>query len=216
MVLGYASVISFVAFLFAVESVGLLKPPAPKAQPLPVVSGALSLGSGFRPDAAYSTTDRSNIPAGIKVYGSWLGSDTSTGSASTPWYAPTPTFLVMVAGYPNNPHMTLAVQTEGAQGELQTIAFTGANPQEVWTAVPVTLPNAAATKRFRIIAVDNSTAVRGWLGFSEPYTLELGQSMPVLGEAGKASMYAAAALSLISAILCGFAAWSRRLFRAAS
>jgi len=209
---GYASVISLISFLFIVEAIGILKPPVPRALPLLPTNGTLSLSSGFKSDAVYTSTDRTNVPAGVNLYGSWLGSDNSTGSASTAWYAATPKFLLMVAGYPNNPNLMLAVQTQDAQGHVQTSPITSANPQEAWAMVSVTLPNAETAKYFRIIANDNSTASRGWLGFSEPFKLDIGESTPTLSTAGIASMYAAAVLSLLVGILCGLAAWSKRLF----
>jgi hypothetical protein len=116
----------------------------------------------------------------------------------------------MVACYPNNPHMLLSLQTEDALGHAQASFITSANPQEAWTMVWVTPPETA--KRFRIVASDASRALRGWLGFSEPFTLAVEQSMPTLGNAGIASMYVAAVLAFIVSILCGLAAWSKRLF----
>jgi len=192
MVLGIASVLSFIAFLFSVEAAGVLVPPVAKALKLVPVTGKLALGAGFRIDGAYTNSDRTNVPANIAVYGSWIGSDASTGTAMTGWYSSVARFDLMVAGYPVSPNMSL----------------TG----EVWTETAVPVPNAESVKRFRIVAVDNSKALRGWLGFSDPFVNDPGDSLPTLGKVGVAAMRASAILSFIAGVLCGLAALNKRSF----
>ena len=213
MVLGIASVLSFIAFLFSVEAAGVLVPPVPKAHKLLPVSGKLDLGAGFKADGAYSNSDRTKVPVDILVYGSWMGSDTSTGTAMTGWYSSVAKFDLMLAGYPASPNMSLTVETETLGGVKQSYPITVAvNPGEVWTEVTVSLPSAESVKRFRVVAVDNSKTLRGWLGFSDPFVLVDSDSVPTLGKVGVAAMRASAILSLIAGILCGLAAWNKRWF----
>ena len=213
MVLGIASVLSFIAFLFSVEAAGVLAPPVAKALKLVPVTGKLALGAGFRIDGTYTNSDRTNVPANIAVYGSWIGSDASTGTAMTGWYSSVARFDLMVAGYPVSPNMSLTVETEGLSGAKQSYPITVAvNPGEVWTEIGVPVPNAESVKQFRIVAVDNSKALRGWLGFSDPFVNDPGDSLPTLGKVGVAAMRASAILSFITGVLCGLAALNKRWF----
>ena len=199
-------------FLFIIEAIGVLKPAVPHVVKLPVQSGSIDLGTGFKVDGAYSNTDRADVPRGITVYGSWLGSDTNTGTAVTAWYAPVATFDIEVAGYPNSPKLSIVVQSEDVAGHQHIVTIEPGNPGEVWERASVSLPNAETVKRFRLIAKDDATSLRGWMGFSEPFTIDPGDSLPLLGKAGVASMSAAAILAFLTGILCALAAWNKRIF----
>ncbi len=109
--------------------------------------------------------------------GSWVGGDAFTGEHVTGWYRAAPGIHLMVTGYPLLSPNRLAIEVQRTDGQLVTVPFTGSNPREGWADWEPTLPSDAA--RLRIRAFDGTTALFGWLGFSEPFTVPLGRTINV-------------------------------------
>ena len=130
------------------------------------IGGPIPLAPGFGAGAVYPGTDGGGLPAALPVYGSWLGSDASTGSMSTPWHTVRPPIAVYVAGYPVNAGMSLYVE-QRAGASVQRRIVSPSNPGEHWARIILPLSNRADS-RFRLVAIDRSAAIRGWLGFSVP------------------------------------------------
>ena len=143
--------------------------PAPRPRPLALMTpGENRMGQGeFLADAVYPTTDRGGVPPGLTTRGSWVGSDAFQGSQLTPWFRARPRISLMVAGYPALApnRLTLEVRLHGG-GEV-SIPYRGENPAESWQSWTVALPDGAEAVRIR--AVDGSSTLCGWLGFSEPF-----------------------------------------------
>jgi hypothetical protein len=170
----------------------------PLVSPLPTVSGPLRLyGVGFGANGVYGTTTASQVPAGVTLYGSWIGSDANEGSVVTSWFAPLAHFSMMVAGYPTKSNLSLEVEVEYQNGERTRLALTDTNPRESWAQVDVALPRAGQIKRFRIRAADASRKTGGWLGFSAPYVIVQSTRDVIVGSLLHFIMYAGALLSMV-------------------
>jgi len=143
--------------------------PAPRVRPLALVTaGEDRMGKGgFVADAAYPSTDRRGVPAGLTTRGSWVGSDAFQGSQLTPWFRACPRVSLMVAGYPALAPNQLTMEARLRGGTVVSIPFRGENPGETWQSWTVELPPGADAVRVR--AVDGSSTLRGWLAFSEPF-----------------------------------------------
>ncbi len=198
------SIAAFIAFICVVEGIGSSSQPAVVRALAPVTSPVIN-GRGFRENAVYPTTDASRIPAGITVYGSWLGSDASTGSVTTAWYDRVRGVSMMVAGYPEHSHIKLVLEVRG-QNWSHIIQVTSANPKERWTMVTIPLP--VGTEQFRIRAVDAAKSLDGWVGFSEPFSAGPDVRRPTFGLTGLVSLYVAAALCGLIAIGSAIVAWN--------
>ncbi len=188
-----------------VEGIGSLSPPGRAAQPLVPLAGSTMRSKGFARDGVYFTTDASSVPEGITLYGSWLGTDASTGSFTSAWYPSTLGSSVMVAGYPTHPNMLLELEVKSINQSIRTVQITVVNPQETWS--PVILPLPQDSTSFRIHAADLSRSFEGWLGVSEPFVLSTTPAEPSLGRTGKISLYVAGLLDFVLAIGCALLAW---------
>ncbi len=206
-VLWASSVFALATFVCIWEGLGSLKQPSEVARPLSPMTAPAIAGSGYAANSVYPSTDASQVPPNVKLYGTWMGSDASTGSATTAWYAAASDLAIMVAGYPTHSQMSLMLEIESRRGVRRNVGVTPGNPGEQWTTVALSLPPDAT--RFRIHAVDGSKAYRGWLGFSEPFAFVAGSkaTLPIFGYIGQLSLYVGAALSLLTGILCALAAW---------
>ncbi len=126
---------------------------------------------GFAENGVYFTMAQPRIGPNVKRFGSWLGSDASTGKAQSAWFHWTPNFNLQVAGYPNGHGCELYIETASAGGVLQRIPVAGDDPGETWQIRSISLPDGRAAIRFRIVATDASTNPGGWVGFSQPFQL---------------------------------------------
>lgn len=129
-------------------------------------------GTGFATNAVYRSTISPSVTGSLAFYGSWLGTDASTGSVHTAWYLPIPRFAVFISGYPNQKGNQLFVQAETRDGSLLRIPLSpSTDPREYWAAQSIALPDLKNVVRIRIVAVDGSIAPGGWLGFSQPFIM---------------------------------------------
>jgi len=125
-------------------------------------------GTGFERNAdAYSTL--SQAPAKIKRYGSWLRTEKTTGQAVSLWYPATPSFTILVAGYPNVGGNALFLEIKHQEGKVTKQKIQLTNPRERWLPhqIQLDLQKMPQIQSFRLVAIDNSTG--SWLGLSEPF-----------------------------------------------
>ena len=136
-------------------------------------------GTGFASDAVYPTTVLPSFQGGVKFFGSWLGSNTPTGSVHSPWYRPVSQFYFFVAGYPNHPGNQLIAEIQTAHSGIVRIPISPPyEPAEAWRLNKVSLPGVQQAVKFRIIAIDGSTNF--WLGFSQPFLIGRGDYLRLL------------------------------------
>lgn len=126
---------------------------------------------GFAPGAVYTTTSRVRVPYSLPLFGSWMGSDHTTGHLVSQWYPASGSLCVMVAGYPGKEGNELAVDLDLGDGRSERTMWQGVSPGETWQPFTVPPPRSGAPVRIRITAKDGSRDACGWLGVSEPFGL---------------------------------------------
>jgi hypothetical protein len=126
-------------------------------------------GSGFAPDAVFE-----NVPphiTGIQLYGSAVAGDASIGLVRTRWYRAFPHFYLLLSGYPVNYGCEVYLEVLKPQAAIQKVPISfDENPQH-WRLQRISLAAYPTATQVRIVASDNSTTARGWLGFSPPFTI---------------------------------------------
>lgn len=167
----------FVIFSLIYIVIGFIVPPQrdfPLFSLLKTASGISDdlTGQGFAEGAVYPTTDRSIVPLPIKMFGSWLRSDRSTGIAHSPWYQVDGSFWLMIAGYPNLSGNSLIVEVKNREGKLSFINLEGFNPGEKWDMREVFIKNSETPGQVRIVATDGNSGYCGWLGVSQPFIVK--------------------------------------------
>lgn len=139
--------------------------------PLPAIDAKASnfTGAGFAPDAVFPSLLPPQLSAPVSFFGSWIGSDASTGTARSGWYRGAHRFSIFVAGYPNRPGIHLSVETkEGSHTQLIPVTIEG-DPGVQWRLINITLPRKTPPAEFRILASDQATGWGGWIGISTPF-----------------------------------------------
>jgi hypothetical protein len=111
---------------------------------------------------------------GVRAWGSWSGHDDNEGSLAIGPF-PAPRILrFALGGYPDKPGNQVFVELAGtAAGAGNTAADTRlpvASPPvgERWEVVDIVLPAAWAGRPIRLVAIDQSKGVGGWLALTEP------------------------------------------------
>lgn len=130
-------------------------------------------GDGFVENGAYTTTPPPSIRGFLPLYGSWLHTDASLGRVHTAWDPAVSKFYIFVAGYPN--HVGNELFAEVSNGSASYIKYPILfydSPGESWRLVSISLAEFPAATKFRIVGVDGSAALGGWLGFSPPFRIE--------------------------------------------
>ncbi len=170
----------FLSFAFLLA--GKLIPPVRsgfRLTPLmPSVGGSASIsGSGFAADAVYPETLKPITRGAIKFYGSWIGSDASTGSAHSAWYDVKPESYIYVAGYPNHPGLKLLLETfSGSPRSTSSLLTLKSDPGLHWELLKLPFRNISSPAKFRIVADDQSKTSGGWIGFSTPFVSPVAES----------------------------------------
>lgn len=164
------------------------------SSPKPIDPGEpLISGTGFASDAVYPTTPPPIIRGDLNFYGSWLQSNTPTGTVRSPWYQPIPQFCVFVAGYPNHPGNELFVEVDTAHSGVVRLPLSPkVEPDESWLLMKVSLAEVREPVRFRIVAVDGSTSF--WLGFSQPFVVSGADNLRLVKQLWSAVLATAASL----------------------
>ena len=150
-----------------------VKVPAPLTAPLKLENEGELLAevSGFAENAVFPTTTEPALAVRLKRFGSWLGSDQSLGAVKTSWFRAAPRFNILIAGYPSGHGCQLFIETQQTNGATSRIPVSlRSNPGESWEVRTIAFANPAVA-RFRIVAVDASTAGGGWVAFSQPFLI---------------------------------------------
>ena len=113
----------------------------------------------------FAANTLTSAPPGIQSWVSRNQQDSGTGRLVLgPFIAPE-TISLSVVGYPNYSGNRLYVESVLTE-ETKEIEGDGA---EHWHDLAVSLPGAWVGTEIRLIAIDNATGPKGWLGISEPY-----------------------------------------------
>ncbi|MBV9763482.1 MAG: hypothetical protein JOZ48_01445 [Acidobacteriaceae bacterium] len=130
-------------------------------------------GTGFAPNAVYTSTPAPPHRGDVSFYGSWLRSDASTGSAYSRWYPAVPRFALYISGYLNTPGNRLCIEYVTASSGVKSLRIPPElAPGEAWWVREIELPQAEKPLRFVIHAIDGSSTKQGWLGFSDPFLIQ--------------------------------------------
>lgn len=130
----------------------------------------------FKPGAVYPTTqfDKS-ISArerrDVALWGSWCGSDATTGELlSSPFEAPG-ILELFVAGYPGSPGLAILLQREDNHARVPLLVRQDLQPREHWRKLHWRIPATIRGHQVRLIAVDSTSSWGGWLGIGTPRRL---------------------------------------------
>ncbi len=139
-------------------------------------------GTGFFPGAHYGVALPLRFDENVKWYGSWPGTFASVGKAYTAWYPATAEFSLSVAGYPDSPGNRLAIEVQTARSGTVRLPVISHNPGEVWRLAEVSLQTVRDPIKFRIVAVDGTTGLQGWLAFTEPFHMRSMKTQRLAGQ----------------------------------
>ena len=122
---------------------------------------------GFCPDGVSDATQW--LPGGpTKGAGTWgsfcKGGDADTGWAASPAFKAEPEIRLYLAGYPDTPGISLAV--ENTQQGLEFPLRVATPPGESWRLQQFRLPAGWKGQPVRVIARDEATGPHGWVAFS--------------------------------------------------
>jgi hypothetical protein len=132
------------------------------------VGGGAWFSGGFRNDGAYPTTVPGLLPPGVPTIGSWIDGDAWQGNAETAWFAASNRVVrVCVAGYPRTAGCKLRAEFRASDGAITSVECPLPNPSESWNAWEIHRPTGATA--IRIVAEDRSSAITGWVAFSQPF-----------------------------------------------
>ena len=162
-------------------------------QPLNPREPALS-GTGFFLRAHYGVALPLQFDEDVKWYGSWPGTFASVGEAHSAWYAATSEFYLAIAGYPNRPGNSLALEVRTAHSGVVRLPVISHDPAEVWRITRLSLEAVKEPVQFRIVAVDHSTGLQGWLAFTEPFEIRSMKTKQVLKQTGLVLLATAASI----------------------
>jgi len=155
-------------------------------------------GTGFSRNGLYGGLPQGTYGSALsdlKVFGSWLGTDTSTGHAVSSWVAIRPEFSFLLSGYPTNSGNSFVIELLDRGGQISRLPDSFGSVAEQWELTTVHVPGYSRYVAFRFAATDGSRDVGGWLGFSEPF---LAGSVTLLTQI----------LSLVAVFLTALAAFS--------
>jgi hypothetical protein len=127
---------------------------------------------GFKLNGEYPSnkSELSNVQNYLSIkptkWASWSGNDGNTGKLISKPFTPPKEFGIFAVGYPNRPGNQLYLEKVSSGEKL---AITRENPKENWVESKVTLPDTWFGDEVRIVAIDESTDMFGWLGISTPF-----------------------------------------------
>lgn len=100
------------------------------------------------------------------IYGSWSGGDDRVGTfISAPLRVREPYLVVPIVGYPSRSGNRLSI--EAADNSAIVATYDGPNPREAWKQWVVDVSGLHG-REVRIVAVDGTRGIFGWLGIGEP------------------------------------------------
>jgi hypothetical protein len=155
-------------------------------------------GNGFARNAFYPSTLAAPYRGSINFYGSWIGSDGSTGTTHTGWFRAVPKFAIYIAGYLTTPGNLLAVEVANADGSTAKVNVPPElAPAEGWWVREIALPQGKRPLKFRLVAVDGSTSAQGWFGFSDPFLIQSTDAMQIAKQSFMVVFVTAACIVLL-------------------
>jgi hypothetical protein len=185
-------------FFAAAGSMVHTKPAAIWAAALPPLDSLepATSGNGFALNAVYpGVASPPPIKGQIELYGSAINGDAGTGQVRTRWYRPLPTFFMLLAGYPANhgENVFLEVYSQSTGTVPVRLQF-DENPEN-WRLQKISLRRFKDATKFRIVATDAWSGATGWVGFSQPFTLQKRDTLQILKQLAMVIICAAAALA---------------------
>lgn len=155
------------------------KSPLIKGSPLPSMNPqepSISASAAFAPDLV--TPGMESTVQGVEVYGSRRGGDVSTGVVQTRWYQPKPSFYMLLAGFPNGTRGKIYLELSTRTGLRRQNLSLDEDPN-YWRLQRISLKDARNVISLRIVGVDTSTGSMGWVGFSQPFTIQSQDTLEV-------------------------------------
>jgi hypothetical protein len=149
-----------------------------------VVEGGFKLDGEYPSNKSELSNLQKYLSIGFRKWASWAGSDKNTGKLISKPFIPPKEFSLFVVGYPNRPGNQLFLE-QLPSGEKRMI--THEDPKENWVEFKVALPDDWLNKNIRIVAVDQSTDMFGWLGISSPFNVT--KWIPVLDFRTRLNMF---------------------------
>lgn len=131
----------------------------------PAISGSEAFGQDLVVPGIASTV------RGVELYGSRREGDKSTGVVQTRWYQPKPSFYMLLAGFPNGTRGNIYLELNTRTGSRRQNLHFDEDPN-YWRLQKIRLQDARDVISFRVVAADTSTVSMGWLGFSQPFTIQ--------------------------------------------
>jgi hypothetical protein len=129
-------------------------------------------GGGFAPNAV-SETAAPHV-TGVKLYGSAITGDTSTGASQTRWYRPFRHFYLLTSGYPVGHDCEIFLEVLQPNAGMSKVPLSFDENPGHWRLQRISLPAYPIGTKFRVVGRDNSRVTQGWVGFSAPFTLPKG------------------------------------------
>ena len=157
---GCSAVISSLMLLFLAAACYGAGTDPPLAADFSLVSTA-----GFCQDGAWPAAP--GKPDHLKTFGSFCAAgDSTTGTAKTSSFPAPSSLTLYLAGYPDGKDLSLFVENTASVEKFGIIPLPV--PGDGWRRYTFALPSRWHGQAIDLTAGDRSTAVRGWLAFSEP------------------------------------------------
>lgn len=126
---------------------------------------SLASTGGFCQDGAWSQAP--GKPVHLKIFGSFCAAgDRTVGTAKTTYFPAPDNLSLYLAGYPNGRDLTLFVENTASGEKFAIIPLP--EPGDSWQRYTFALPARWRGQPIDLTGGDRSTAVHGWLAFSEP------------------------------------------------
>jgi hypothetical protein len=152
-------------------------------------------GDGFGLNAVFpGVASPPPVKGGIELYGSAVNGDASTGQVRTRWYRPASTFFMLLAGYPASRAADIFLEVCLPNSAIVPVHLQFDENPENWRLQKVSLSRFKEAIKFRIVATDTSKKVMGWVGFSQPFTLQKQDTLQILKQLFMVILCVAAAL----------------------
>jgi hypothetical protein len=163
--------VGFLALFVAVILMGQELIPTVKNRVFAPQQSDWSVIGGFTINGEYNSDKKELTPVlkhskEIKLWASWSGSDKNTGTLVSKVFNAPGKIGLFIVGYPNFIGNQLYLEQVSTKKRL---TVTSENPTEYWKESWITMPDNWVNTKVRVVAVDNTTRMRGWLGVSTPF-----------------------------------------------
>ena len=127
-------------------------------------------GSGFELESKFPAFNVPPYIYGVPLYSSANQGDSALGTVRTRWYRPLPSFYLLLCGYPALVGGDVFLEVFSPKTGVTPVRFRFDENPENWRLQELSLSAYPDATKFRLVAVDNSQKMQGWLGFSPPLT----------------------------------------------